>query len=168
MFVEFHVCTNSQKFYLQQTTPTHNGLHQVGCCESWTKFFLRNVAKRLVMFKTIPENLHKQNSSCIIFFSSSGSKGKKKSLFKELTLFLKFKLCEVPIDLLTLSLNMSNMTFTPYWNIPIWNILDADGKHTQWLGKSRIKILLKDTCVNCDKTFFIHLIFVGIDHSLVL
>lgn len=46
MFVEFHVCTNSQKFNLQQTTPAHNGLHQVGCCESWTKFFPQKCGKK--------------------------------------------------------------------------------------------------------------------------
>lgn len=93
MFVEFHVCTNSQKFYLQQTTPTHNGLHQVGCCEkAGQNFFLRNVAKRLAMFHRLShKNLHKQNSSCIIFLAVLGPR-KKKSLFKEIALVLKIQI----------------------------------------------------------------------------
>ena len=55
-------------------------------------FFLRNVAKRLVMFHRLsPKNLHKQNSSCIIFLAVLGPR-EKKSLFKELALFLKIQI----------------------------------------------------------------------------
>lgn len=49
--------------------------------------------------------------------------------------------------------NLFDMTSTPYQNILIWNVLVADSKHTQWLGKNNLKYNPKDICVSCDQIF---------------